>query len=209
MSDDTKQRLMALGEGTLADALLELGNTHPDVFDVISRMLATADENVERAREKLSEFKSNEKHLPWEETSTLANHLVGILDDIYAGAAEKPCLGVELVLDFFETDEAVFELCDDSGGEVGDVYTHKARDLFLSYAPHHPTKEDLADRVFDLTRTDTCGVRIALIDCAEDYLPPAVMNRLISRFRELLHSGGKSRQRDWQACIDSLEEQME
>jgi len=208
MSDDKKQRLMALGEEVLADTLLELGDTHPEVFDVISRMLATAEGNVERVRAKLSELKNSTEYFAWDETTALVNRLGGILDDIYAGSAEDPCLGAELVLDFFETDEAVLEMCNDSGGNVGDIYTYEARDLFLSYAPHHPKKEDLADRVFALTRTDDYGVRIVLIDCAEDYLSPADMKRLISRFRELLHTGGKSRQRDWQRCIDSLEEQM-
>ncbi|BCS96805.1 hypothetical protein DSLASN_24370 [Desulfoluna limicola] len=199
---------MALGEEVLAEALLEQAEKNDAVYDVVERMLATPEENVARFRAKIVSIAETDRVYEWHEASGFAAQLSGLLDDIDAGV-DDPCQGAELVMEFFETDKAVFERCDDSHGEVGDVYCLDARDLFLSYATLCAEKDHLASQVFDLTKRDNYGVRIALIDCAEDYLPQPIIMRLITQFRELLYTGGKSRQRDWQRCIDSLEDQLD
>lgn len=207
MSDDRKERLMALGEDVLAEALLDQAEKNDAVFDVVERMLATPEENVERFRAKIVNLTETDRVYEWHEASGLAAQLSGLLDDIDAGV-DDPCKGADLVMEFFETDKAVFERCDDSHGDVGDVYCLDARDLFLSYAALCAEKDHLATQVFDLNKRDNYGVRIALIDCAENFLPQSIIKRLIGQFRELLYTKGKSRQRDWQRCIDSLEDQL-
>lgn len=208
MSDDRKERLMALGEEVLAEALLDQAEKHTAAFYVVERMLSTPEENVARFREKVVHLTETDQVYEWHEASAFAAQLAGLLDDICAGV-EDPCMGAELVFDFYSTDGAVFERCDDSHGDVGDVYCLGARDLFLSYAALCNDKDQLATRLFELNRNDTYGVRFALIDCAADYLPQEIIQRLIGRFRELLYVDSKSRQRDWQRCIDSLEEQLD
>lgn len=208
MSDDRKERLIALGEEVLAEALLEQAEKNDALFDVVERMLATPEENVARFKVKISNLEQADRYYEWHEASTFASQLSGLLDDIDAGVND-PCLGAELVMDFFSTDAAVFERCDDSHGDVGYVYCNEARDLFLSYAALCDDKDQLAIQLFELNRNDGYGVRIALIDCAGEVLPQEIIKRLIGRFRELLYIDGKSRQRGWQRCIDSLEDQLE
>ena len=208
MGDERREALMALGPEALAEALLVLAEANTTVFDAVERMLATPEENVARFNAKVARLKEAEVYHDWNETPAFATQLIGFLADIHAGVYE-PCVGAGLVFDFFSTDAVAFEMCDDSHGDVGMVYTHDARDLFLLYAVPCEDKEMLANRLFDLTKNDDYGVRIALLDCAEDYLPNSLLEELLTRFRKLLYAGSKSCQREWQCCIDSLEEQLE
>ena len=208
MGDERRDALTALGSEALAEALLALAEVNTTVFDAVERMLVTPEENVARFKAKVVHLEEAEAYHDWNETPAFATQLMGLLDDIDAGV-EEPCVGAGLVFDFFATDAVVFEMCDDSHGDVGMVYTRDARDLFLTYAVACEDKEMLADRLFDLAKSDDYGVRIALLDCAEDYLPLPLIEELLTRFRKLLYNGSKNCQREWQCCIDSLEEQLD
>lgn len=208
MGDVRKQKLMALGENILAEALLDLADKSEVALDAVERLLVISEENVQRLKAQILKLTHIDHYYEWNEAPILADQLSGLLDAIDAGV-DDPCTGAELVLSFFETDAAVFERCDDSYGNVGDVYMFNARDLFLSYAERCDEKTDLATRIFEFSQNDNHGVRIALIDCADEYLPTAIMKRLISRFRDRLRAEtSESARRYWQPYIESLEDQL-
>jgi hypothetical protein len=97
---------------------------------------------------------------------------------------DNPRAGVELAAAFYRADGAVFDQCDDSSGNVGDVFRVDARKLFISYASRCLDKQWLSELVFDLNREDDYGVRDILIDCAGQYLPESTIRGLIERFQE-------------------------
>ena len=51
-----------------------------------------------------------------------------------ARQVDDPLTGIELVAAFYEADSTVFEMCDDSNGNIGDVFRYDAKELFVDYA---------------------------------------------------------------------------
>lgn len=179
MNNDRKKKMVDLGAEILADALLELA-LHSDVADdLIERLIATPKENVQRFKKKLAGLKRSRRFVDWRESSGFARELEMLLQDVKAGVAD-PLTGVELIASFYETDETVFERCDDSSGDIGDVFRYDAKELFVEYASRCTDKEKIADTILKLNRKDDYGVRDTLIDCAGDCLPDPVIHAMIT-----------------------------
>lgn len=62
-----------------------------------------------------------------------AHELRFLLEDLKT-AKPEPREGVRLVASFFETDEAIFNSCNDSGGEIGPIFKYNAVELFSAFA---------------------------------------------------------------------------
>lgn len=183
MSESRRERLIDLGAEALADALLKLADQNDAVKDMVERMVATREKNVERFKRKLAAIKKSRRFIPWRESADFALELEGLLEDLKAGVKD-PRVDCEMVALFYEADRWVFESCDDSSGYVGDVYHYEAKDLFVDYARRCTEKERLADLVFELNQNDDYGVRDVLIDCATDYLPKSNILAMIARLQE-------------------------
>ncbi len=209
MSENRKQRLIELGPEALADALLELAERDGEADRLVKRMISPLPGNTQRFKTKMAGIKRLRRFIPRKESSRFAQELYSLLQDLKA-EVKDPRLGVELTAAFFETDEAVFETCDDSNGSIGDVYRFEAAALFEDYARNCNDKDWIVDLVLHLNRNDGFGVRDVLIDRAAKYLPESSIRALIARFHQMAEEEEDKEfgKRHWLFGIESLARQI-
>ena len=183
MADSRKQKLIALGAEALADALLNLAAHSDEADDLIEQLIATPKENVQRFKQKLSSLKHSRRFVDWRGASSFARELEMLLQDLKSGV-DDPFTGVELVAAFYETDNTIFEMCDDSSGNIGDVFRYDAKVLFVDYATRCTDKEKVADIILKVNQKDNYGIRDTLIDCAGECLPEEVVRTMIATLQK-------------------------
>ncbi len=182
--NNRKKKLTELGVETLADALLELAEYSDEAGELIGRLIATPKENIQRFKKKLSGLKKSRRFIDWRGAAGFVRELKMLLQDVRS-SVDDPMNGAELVAAFYQADEAIFEMCDDSNGNIGDLFCFDAKDLFVEYASRCTQKEKIAELVLSLSCKDDYGVRDALIKCVEAYLPEELIRSMIISFQEL------------------------
>ena len=65
-------------------------------------------------------------------------------------AVHDPQTGMEALIGFYKRDADIFERCDDSYGNVGDVFRMTAADLFVDYASQCSDKDKVAEQILEL-----------------------------------------------------------
>ena len=183
MTDSRKQKLIDLGPEALADALLDLADHSDEADDLIEQLIATPKENFQRFKKKLSGLKHSRRFIDWRGAAGFARELEMLLQDLKSGV-DDPLTGVELVASFYETDKTIFEMCDDSSGNIGDVFRYDARELFIDYASRCAEKQKIANIILKVNQKDNYGIRDNLIDCAGDCLPEAVIRSMIATLQK-------------------------
>ncbi len=183
MGSDRKQKLIDLGPDVLADALLNLAVHSDEADDLIEQLIATPKENVQRFKKKLSGLKRSRRFIDWRGAASFARELEMLLQDLKSGV-DDPITGVELVAAFYEADNTIFEMCDDSSGNIGDVFRYNAKELFVDYASGCADKEKIADIILKVNQKDNYGIRDTLIDCAGEYLPEEVIRTMIAMLQK-------------------------
>jgi len=178
MADSRKYKLIDLGADALADALLNLAVHSEEADDLIEQLIATPKENIQRYKKKLSSLKRSRRFIDWRGSAGFARELEMLLQDLKSGV-DDPLTGVELVAAFYEADNTIFEMCDDSSGNIGDVFRYDAKDLFAEYASRCDDKEKIADIILKVNQMDNYGIRDTLIDCAGECLPEEVIRTMI------------------------------
>ena len=122
---------------------------------------------------------------------------------------QDPQAGVETLIDFYKRDAEIFERCDDSYGNVGDVFRITAAQMFTDYASQCADKEKIADQVLTLQDDDDYGVRDILIDKVSHFLDKRVIERLIDKLEQRVLAGQDIiSQRPWLSMIESLTRQI-
>ena len=178
-----KQKLFDLGSDALADALLNLAIHSDEADDLIEQLIATPKENIQRFKKKLSGLKRRRRFIGWRESAGFARELEMLLQDLKSGV-DDPLTGVELVAAFYEADDTIFEMCDDSSGNIGDVFRYDAKELFVGYASRCEDKENIADIILKVNQKDNYGIRDTLIDCAGECLPEEVIRTMIATLQK-------------------------
>lgn len=207
MSDELKSHLAGLGPERLAESLMELSQRSKDAHELVERMTASSKSNVQRYKSKLAALKRQKRFVDWREARPFVRELENMLEDLRAAGVD-PETGVKLTADFFRCDGVVFERCDDSNGNIGDVFRFGARDLFVHYAAHCQDKAALVDIVIDLMGKDDYGIRDAVVDAAGEYLPPDSMRLLIERFWDMADRvPNPDDARHWHRQIESVARQ--
>jgi hypothetical protein len=208
MGSERKQKLHELGADRLAEALLELAGRDEFADDLVERLIATPQDNIGRFRAKLSALQQGRPFIDWRQSADFARELENLLEDLRAGVTD-PRTGTELVATFYRADSTILANCDDSSGQVGDLFRYDARDLFVAYALRCAEKEWLGDLVFNVIQCDDYGVRDVLIDCARDYLTEPVMRVMVARLLELAgEESDEYRKRLWLHNVESLARQL-
>ena len=208
MTNNRKQQLIELGAETLAEALLDLSVLSEKADDLIERLIATPQENVQRFKKKLSGLKRSRRFIDWRGSSGFARELEMLLQDLKAGERD-PLTGVELVAAFYEADSIIFEMCDDSSGNIGDVFRYDAKELFVDYANRCEEKEKIADLILKVNKKDNYGIRDTLIDCAGEYLSEPVIRTMITTLQEWADKEKEEYSRSHQLrLIESLARQI-
>ena len=183
MVDPRKEKLIALGADALADALLNLAVHSDEADDLIEQLIATPKENIQRFKRKLAGLKRRRRFIGWRESAGFARELEMLLQDLKAGVND-PVTGIELVAAFYQADNAIFEMCDDSSGHIGSVFRYDARDLFVDYASRCSDKEKVAGIILKVNQEDNYGIRNTLIDCAGECLPEEVIRSMIAELQK-------------------------
>jgi hypothetical protein len=128
----------------------------------------TPKENVQRFKKKFSGLKRSRRFIDWRGAAGFARELEMLLQDLKSGV-DDPITGVELVAAFYEADNTIFEMCDDSSGNIGDVFRYDAKELFVDYAKRCEEKQKIADVILKVNQTDNYGIRDTLIDCVGEW----------------------------------------
>lgn len=183
MDSDRKQRLIDLGAEALAAALLDLAAHSDETDDLIEQLIATPKQNVQQFKKKLSGLKRRKRFIGWRESASFSRELEMLLQDLKSGV-DDPLTGVELVAAFYEADNTIFEMCDDSSGNIGDVFRYDAKQLFVEYASRCADKEKIADIILKLNQKDDYGIRDTLVDCAGECLPEKVIRIMLATLQK-------------------------
>jgi hypothetical protein len=183
LGSDRKQKLIALGADALADALLNIAVHSDEADDLIEQMIATPKENVQRFKQKLSGLKHSSRFIDWRGASSFGRELEMLLQDLKSGV-DDPITGVELVAAFYEADNTIFEMCDDSSGNIGDVFRYDAKELFVEYSKRCEEKQKVADIILKVNQKDNYGIRDTLIDCAGECLPESIIRNMIATLQK-------------------------
>jgi hypothetical protein len=180
---DLRARLVALGPDALADALLRLADEHEAVHERVQSIVATPSEKLTRVRRALGGLARRRRFVHYREAPEFARQLRSILEEL-RGSGCDPVTGLDLVGRFFEQDARTLGACDDSAGIVGDVYRIDAADAWAHFADAVDDPDLLVDRTFALIGTDDFGVRDAVLDRIDTWLPRAHVDRLVERLWE-------------------------
>lgn len=151
----------------------------------------------------------NRKSMFWRsQAPELASMLARALEQL-KGAVQDSQIGVEAILGFYKRDAEIFERCDDSFGNVGDVFRFTAAEMFTDYAGQCADKEKIAEQVLALQEDDNYGVRDILIDKVSCFLDKRGIERLIDKIEQRIPAGEDiTRQRPWLFMIESLARQI-
>ena len=183
MTDSRQQKLIDLGPDALADALLNLAVHSDEANDLIEQLIATPKENVQRFKQKLSGLKHSSRFIDWRGASSFGRELEMLLQDLKSGV-DDPITGVELVTAFYEADNTIFEMCDDSSGNIGDVFRYDAKELFVEYASRCEEKQKVAEIILKVNQNDNYGIRDTLIDCTAECVPEDVIRSMIATLQK-------------------------
>jgi hypothetical protein len=163
---------------------------------------------IRRFKARLAGAKRRTQFIYGWETAAFAGELRAALMDLKEALID-PRKGVELVADFFRSDEVFFNMCDDSDGALGQVFKFDARELFVHFASACNEKAWLANLILQLQHNGDYGVRDCLFDVAAQYLPKSVMRELVEKLWTLAHAEPTPyRQRGWLFLIESLARQL-
>ena len=175
------EKLLSLSKESLANSLLDLAQYDSKADDIIDRLTAPTSAALDKFRKKLADLQQDNTYYSWRQVSGFAEELSWLLfsleEDVIDGKT-----GVQLVSQFFECDGAVFESCDDSGGEVSMVFSEEAVDKFVFYARDCEDKNWLCTELVKLLDDDDYGVRGTLLKSAGLFLPEENLRNLVVDF---------------------------
>ncbi|MBF0280565.1 MAG: hypothetical protein HQM13_22400 [SAR324 cluster bacterium] len=206
---DVRERLMQLDQEQLADALLELAQYIDEASNLVERLIASPKENVSRFKKRLSALKRRTRFIHWGQSRDFARELEGLLTDLEAGV-QDPVDGVKLVISFYENDSSIMEMCDDSSGWVGEVFSFNAQDLFVKFASKCTDQKWLIKQLVSLYAKDDYGVRSNLINRVCDFLSDESVRQLVEFFWKEVDGCADHdyRQRHWLYGIESIAKQL-
>lgn len=137
-----------------------------------------------------------------------ANEVYGRLQ-VWCKSIDDPRDGCDLLLRFYAGDDALFSHCDDSNGDLGDLYRHEAKELFVRFAKACPDKKWIASELFKLLGDDGYGVRDTLLEGACAYLPESDLRSLVSRCQKVSESEvDEGRKRHWLIFVELLAKEL-
>lgn len=82
MNDNRKHKLIELSVETLADALLALAVHSDEADDLIERLIATPEKNVQRFKKRLFSLKGSRRFIDWRGSAGFAWELEMLLQDV-------------------------------------------------------------------------------------------------------------------------------
>lgn len=208
MKKNIEQQLTELGPARLAKALIDLSERSNLVHDYVENLVSTSEEKIEYFKKEIADIKTSKRYISWNENQAYADELEMLLMDLKEGI-DDPLTGINLIMDFYTSDENIFEHCDDSGGEVGYLFQFTARDIFIYFASNYSEKKKIADMLIKLNQVNHYGVRNSLIDSCIEFLSEKNLRYMVSEFHKLADKEkDKFDQRHYYVNIESLAKQL-
>ena len=205
-AEKQRRHLIALGPEALADALMRFSWRHRDVSAWVARIAATPEENQAAFFDWLAHFRDARDYYDLSQSKLYAHTLADLLDTLAAGQKD-PERGLEALLAFFQSDQALIEHADDSHGAVGEVFTGPATDLFIHYAAACPNKDRVIQIVLELLADNSYCLRGGLAENAHRFLDPKDIAHLKAMCLEKAAAAPEGfRRDDWRAMAAHLGE---
>lgn len=199
---------MQQGAEALADVLLQVAIHSDAAHDIVQLLVSTPQEKIKRFNARINGLKRARKFIDWRESAEFARGIESSLENLKSSRID-PCKGVQLMGKFFKTDSATFGRCDDSNGELGEVYSYSARRLFIDYAARCSDKKMIQNLLVELLENDDYGVRGVLIDHAVDFLSKQNIQSLITGLNGLAEiADDEYKKRHWLFQVASLARQI-
>lgn len=128
-----------------------------------------------------------QNHLPAalekELSAAFAAFLSQILKDI-AIDAKDPVTAMNLLAEFYETDEQVFAYCDDNEGVLAGIYLLDAKDLFVEYGISCTNKEAALTAILRICQDDSYRVRSTIFNNVSLFLEEKQIRTLIKEVQQ-------------------------
>ena len=206
--NNRRRQLIALGAEKLADHLLALAAHNDEALSLIISISANPDEIVASFKHKLSQLRAQDYWIEWDETTAFARRLETMCGQLAASAVDAST-GFALTVEFFESDEDIMERCDDSDGEVGDVFTGCLTDLFHAFAKDVEDRDLVMENLITLSENNQYGVRDMLVEGAHKSLSHEEMRALVARLKSMIEAAKEGdRDRGKRRMIQSLARQL-
>lgn len=183
MFHEHKQKLIKLGAEKISDTLLNYVYYSDEVNELVELLISTPHENIQRYKDKIAELKDSSRYIEWHQSSDFADELKRLLL-ILEYSVEDPDIGLDLIVIFFETDEIVFEICNDDG-YLNIVFESYAKDLFVKYALGCQDKEKVINNILMLIANDNYGIRDILLESASQCLSKEHIYTFITKLKYL------------------------
>lgn len=177
----TYEKLIDLGVEKLASILITLSGENKSIENYIKSITSTDKENNKRFKSTLNRIKKRTHFIEWDKSRDFAKELEELIGSLESGVNDS-VMGIESLTEFFEADSKILELCDDSRGNIGDVFTYDAQKLFNQYASQCSDKEWVIKQLFNLYQKDNYGVRFSLIKNLKEALPEKEIKNLADLF---------------------------
>jgi hypothetical protein len=208
MDNLRKKKLIALGPEILSQALLDLVSYYDGANEVIDRLISTPQENAERFENKLLELKEMDIFYDYKDASKFVLHLNIMLNSLKSDTKD-PNLGLNLIIKFYESDEYIFNAVDDSYGNVDDLFSNYAQEVFLHFATLCTDEDKIVNAIVNTNKTDNYSIRIGLVECASKCLPENKIREIINTFQNWIEkSNDEYVQKDYMRAISSLAKQI-
>ncbi|CAM2069968.1 hypothetical protein SCOR_31625 [Sulfidibacter corallicola] len=180
---DRKRDLIALGAETLAETLLKLAERSEEAARAVECLTAAPEEHVLRIKKELARLDWSDYEDSPRDSWSYVEELEQLLRDLENHVTD-PFEGLDLVATFYETDRKTLGYCDAPDDYVIELFRLEAQAVFEDYATRCPDKEKVAELILRLCRVDRYGVRDALIDFAEDWLPESMIDTMIAKLQK-------------------------
>jgi len=183
------KNLESLGAARLAEFLMEA--SEGDAFTKRRLRLELAgtesvDDVAHEIRKRLNTIKRAKSFIDWEKVRAFAQDLEAQRRAIIEQVGKKePETALELLWQFMEVSNSVFERSDDSNGIIGDIFHEACDDIGKIAEATKPEAKALANRVFDSLNKNSYGQYDYLIETLAPALGKKGLEHLKSCMIEL------------------------
>ena len=211
MNIELKDKLVALGADTLAQALITLSETLSQQAQHDAQIQSLIDElcesEAQQADDLIQPLLALHRDATWinaQQAPAFARQLEHLLTRIKQQISD-PYLGVDLLCRFFQTDQAVLSQAQDPTQVLRQVYEYDARALLIQYAKQCDDQAWLADKLFELLQQDDWQVRMMVWHDLADFVSLEARHQLIDSLQNQIRHTAKPQQRQhWQRLLCTL-----
>ncbi|MGE4501659.1 MAG: DUF6880 family protein [Thiomicrospira sp.] len=211
MNTELKDKLVALGADTLAEALITLSESLAEqatqdhaLQTLIFKLCEHESEQAETLIQTLQQLAHTPSWRQAEQAPQLAQQLTQVLQQIQH-QIDDPYLALDLVCRFYQTDHAQLSQTQDPQQHLRQVYEYDAHALFINYAKRCDDQAWLADKLLTLMQQDPWQVRQRVWADMTEFLHLEARHQLIERVQTLIQQAQKpSLRRYWQARLCTL-----